>query len=162
MTWSDDNLREVELGILKKADSISELAEKLGIDAAAAERSIARWNEACAKGRDDDFGRPAGTMAQVNSGPFYGAPVGAIVSNTQGGPVHNAKQQIVDQFGDAIPRLYAAGEMGSSFGHLYMSGSNITECFVNGRIAGREVMALQPWDVDISKQQKTRREMELA
>jgi len=52
----------------------------------------------------------------------------------------------LERFGDAIPRLYAAGERGSSFGHLYMSGSNITECFVNGCVAGREVMALQPWD----------------
>jgi succinate dehydrogenase/fumarate reductase flavoprotein subunit len=77
-------------------------------------------------------------------------------------PVHNAKQQIIDQFGDAIARLYAAGEMGSSFGHLYMSGSNITECFVNGRIAGHEVMMLQPWDTAGAKERKTLREMALA
>jgi len=160
--WSDDNLREVELGILKKADTLRGLAEKLGIDPSLAEQSIARWNKLCADGSDDDFGRPAGTMAPINTGPFYGAPVGAIVSNTQGGPVHNANQQIIDQFGDAIPRLYAAGEMGSSFGHLYMSGSNITECFVNGRIAGREVMKLQPWDLAGSKERTTLREMEPA
>jgi succinate dehydrogenase/fumarate reductase flavoprotein subunit len=160
--WSEDNLKEVDLGILKKADTIAELAEMLGIDPAVAERSIARWNELCTKGGDDDFGRPAGTMAPVRTGPFYGAPVGAIVTNTQGGPVHNAKQQVVDQFGDPIPRLYAAGEMGSSFGHLYMSGSNITECFVNGRIAGREIMSLRPWDSADSKDQTSQREMELA
>ena len=160
--WSEDNLKEVELGILKKADTIAELAEMLGIDPAVAERSIARWNELCAKGGDEDFGRPAGTMAPVRTGPFYGAPVGAIVTNTQGGPVHDAKQQVIDQFGDPIPRLYAAGEMGSSFGHLYMSGSNITECFVNGRIAGREIMSLRPWDSSEAKDQKPLRQMELA
>jgi succinate dehydrogenase/fumarate reductase flavoprotein subunit len=160
--WSEDNLREVELGILKKADTIAELAEKLGIDPVVAERSIARWNELCANGSDPDLGRPAGTMAPVKSGPFYGAPVGAIVTNTQGGPAHNAKQQIIDHFGDAIPRLFAAGEMGSSFGHLYMSGSNITECFVNGRIAGYEVMSLKPWDAAETKQRHPAREMELA
>jgi len=160
--WSDDNLREVELGILKKADTLRDLADKLGIDPATAEQSIGRWNEFCAKGSDGDFGRPAGTMAPVDTGPFYGAPVGAIVSNTQGGPVHNANQQIIDQFGDGIARLYAAGEMGSSFGHLYMSGSNITECFVNGRIAGREVMKLKPWDAASAKERKTLHEMEVA
>ena len=63
-----------------------------------------------------------------------------VVSNTQGGPVHNAKQEILDSFGDTIPGLYAAGELGSSFGHLYMSGSNVTECLVSGRIAGRNAM----------------------
>jgi succinate dehydrogenase/fumarate reductase flavoprotein subunit len=144
--WSEDNMKEVELGILKKANTIRELAGMLGIDPAAAERSVARWNELCAKGADDDFGRPGGTMTPVVTGPFYGAEVRTIVTNTQGGPVHNANQQIIDHFGEPIPRLYAAGEMGSSFGHLYMSGSNITECFVNGRIAGKHVMGLPAWD----------------
>jgi succinate dehydrogenase/fumarate reductase flavoprotein subunit len=144
--WSEDNMKEVELGILKKAGTVRELADILGIDPAAAERSVAHWNELCAKGLDDDFGRPGGTMTPVVTGPFYGAEVRTIVTNTQGGPVHNANQQIIDHFGEPIPRLYAAGEMGSSFGHLYMSGSNITECFVNGRIAGKHVMGLPAWD----------------
>ena len=139
--WSEDNMKEVELGILKRADSIAELAGLLGVDAGEAERSIAHWNALCDKAADEDYGRPAGTMARIDTAPYYGAPVGPIVTNTQGGPVHNARQEIVDYFGDPIPGLYAAGEMGSSFGHLYMSGSNITECFVNGRIAGRNVMA---------------------
>ncbi|MGD9920897.1 MAG: FAD-binding protein [Pseudorhodoplanes sp.] len=160
--WSEDNLKEVELGILKKADTIEELAAELGIDPSLAKQSIARWNEQCAKGSDDDHGRPAGTMTPITTGPFYGAPVGAIVTNTQGGPAHNARQQIVDHFGDPIPRLYAAGEMGSSFGHLYMSGSNITECFVNGRIVGREIMKLKPWDSADSGKRNPAREMEVA
>ncbi|MBT5459219.1 MAG: hypothetical protein HOK82_21690, partial [Rhodospirillaceae bacterium] len=42
-----------------------------------------------------------------------------------------------------IPRLYAAGEMGSSFGHLYLAGGNIAECFVTGRIAGKEAAMLE-------------------
>jgi succinate dehydrogenase/fumarate reductase flavoprotein subunit len=138
--WSKDNLKEVELGILKRADSIAELAQMLGIDAAAAEQSIARWNVQCDQAADDDQGRPAGTMARIDTAPYFGAPVRPIVSNTQGGPVHNAKQQVIGAFGDAIPGLYATGELGSSFGHLYMSGSNVTECLVSGRNAGRSVM----------------------
>jgi hypothetical protein len=43
-----------------------------------------------------------------------------------------------------------------------MSGSNITECFVNGRIAGREIMSLRPWDSADAKDQKPQREVELA
>ena len=127
-----------------------------------AEESIVRWNELCAKGSDDDFGRPVGTMVPIKTGPFYGAPVGAIVTNTQGGPVHNAKQQIIDHFGDTYPAPISAGEMGSSFGHLYMSGSNITECFVNGRIAGREIMELKPWDQADTSERNRAREMEVA
>jgi predicted oxidoreductase len=67
------------------------------------------------------------------------------VSNTQGGPVHNARQQIVDTGGYPIRRLYAAGELGSSFGHLYLSGGNIAECLVTGQVAGRESAGLLPW-----------------
>jgi predicted oxidoreductase len=77
-------------------------------------------------------------MMSIKTPPFYGAPVWATLSNTQGGPVHDAKQRIVDVYGEPIPRLYAAGELGSSFGHLYLSGGNIAECFVTGRIAGHE------------------------
>jgi succinate dehydrogenase/fumarate reductase flavoprotein subunit len=45
-----------------------------------------------------------------------------------------------------VPRLYAAGELGSAFGHLYLSGGNVAECFVTGRIAGRAAASLPPWD----------------
>lgn len=140
--WSDDNLKEVENGILKRADSIEALATQLGIDPTAAAASVARWNAHCAKGHDDDFQRPANSMLPIVKPPFYGAPVYAVISNTQGGPVHDSQSRIIDAYGQPIPRLYAAGELGSSFGHIYMSGGNIAECFVTGRIAGRGAAAL--------------------
>ena len=98
----------------------------------------------CDAGSDIDFARPPGSMMRIEAPPFYGAPVWATVSNTQGGPVHDARQRVIDAFGDPIPRLYAAGELGSSFGHLYLSGGNIAECFVTGRIAGRDVAGAMP------------------
>ena len=81
-------------------------------------------------------------MLAVKDPPFYGAPVWPVVSNTQGGPVHDAGQHIIDVYGKQIPRLFAAGELGSSYGHLYMSGGNISECLVTGRIAARNACAL--------------------
>lgn len=142
--WSNDNLREVELGILKRADTLEGLAIALGLDPEQLVGSVARWNEHCAGGSDADHGRPAGTMAPIRTPPFYGAPVWATLSNTQGGPVHDADSRIVDAYGNPIPRLYAAGELGSSFGHLYLSGGNIAECFVTGRIAGSHAAGLAP------------------
>ena len=111
-------------------------AQKLGLDAQALTESIARWNEQCARGDDTEFGRPPASMVSIVKPPFYGAPVWATLSNTQGGPVHDAQSRIIDVYGQAIPRLYAAGENGSAFGHLYLSGGNIAECFVTGRLAG--------------------------
>jgi predicted oxidoreductase len=99
----------------------------------------------CAAGGDADFSRPAGSMTPIIQPPFYGAPVWATLSNTQGGPVHDAQSRIIDVYGAPIPRLYAAGELGSAFGHLYLSGGNIAECFVTGRIAGNNAAALPAW-----------------
>ena len=141
--WSDDNLKEVENGILVRAETLAGLAERLGLDAAAVQASVGRWNAQCAAGSDDDFRRPAGSMQPIHEPPFYGARAWATLSNTQGGPVHDAQCRIIDVYGHPIPRLYAAGELGSSFGHLYMSGGNIAECFVTGKIAGRHVAALE-------------------
>ncbi len=93
-------------------------------------------------------------MARIDAPPFYGAFVYCLLSNTQGGPVHNAQQQITDAFGQPVPRLYSAGELGSSFGHLYLSGGNIAECFVTGRIAGRNAAALAPWSTRIGREAK--------
>jgi succinate dehydrogenase/fumarate reductase flavoprotein subunit len=143
--WSDDNRKEIELGILKQAATLDELAAMIGAHASELTSTINRWNDMCDQGRDADFGRPPGTMMRIDNPPYYYGEVFPTVSNTQGGPVHNPKQQIVDTTGAPIARLYAAGELGSSFGHLYLSGGNIAECFVTGWIAGREAAALQPW-----------------
>ncbi len=145
LDWSEDNLAEVESGALRRADTLAGLAAALGLDPAAAEASVRRWNELCAAGRDEDFGRPPGTMTPIDTPPYYGAPIWPVVSNTQGGPVHDVGQRIVNVFGAPIPRLYAAGELGSAFGHLYLSGGNIAECFVSGRIAGAGAAALADW-----------------
>jgi succinate dehydrogenase/fumarate reductase flavoprotein subunit len=146
--WSADNLREVELGILKRADTLEGLAIQLGLEPESVVASVSRWNEQCAAGSDADFDRPRNTMIPIRTPPFYGAPVWATLSNTQGGPVHDARSRILDVYGRPIPRLYAAGELGSSFGHLYLSGGNIAECFVTGGIAGADAAALAPWRDD--------------
>jgi succinate dehydrogenase/fumarate reductase flavoprotein subunit len=136
--WSEDNLREVELGILHRAEDIPALARGLSVPLERLERTLSRWNEACEAGRDDELGRPATSMMPVRVPPFLYAPVWPIVSNTQGGPVHDERQRVLDVFGEPIRGLYSAGELGSVFGHLYISGGNLAECFAGGRIAGRE------------------------
>lgn len=77
--------------------------------------------------------------------PFSAAKVWPIVSNTQGGLVHDEHQRVLNSFGEPIPRLYVAGELGSIFGHLYISGGNYSECMIAGQIAGTEAAELEPW-----------------
>ena len=83
-------------------------------------------------------------MMPIAEPPFSAAYVWPIVSNTQGGLPHDEEQRVLDAFGAPIPRLYVAGELGSVFGHLYISGGNYSECLVGGRIAGRNAARLTP------------------
>ncbi len=136
--WSADNTREIALGILKRAGDMAALARGTGIAMPALQDAVRRWNAQCRDGRDADWGRPPTSMMPIRKPPFVYGCVWPIVSNTQGGPVHDARQRVLRPDGTPIPGLYAAGELGSVFGHLYMSGGNIAECFVGGRIAGRE------------------------
>ncbi len=84
-------------------------------------------------------------MMPIQTSPFYTIPVWPVITNTQGGPVHNARQQVMDPYRNPIPRLYKAGELGSIFGHLYMLAGNISECFIGGKIAGTNSAAEEPW-----------------
>jgi succinate dehydrogenase/fumarate reductase flavoprotein subunit len=73
------------------------------------------------------------------------AKVYPLVSNTQGGLVRDAAHCVLDAEGLPIRRLFAAGEITSVFGHLYLSGGNLAECFAGGRIAGQSAAATEPW-----------------
>jgi hypothetical protein len=139
--WRDTSPADMDEAILSKADSIASLAGAVGLAPAALAATVGDWNAACAAGRDAAFGRPPGSMLPIATPPFYAAKVWPVVSNTQGGPVHDAEQRVLDAFARPIRRLYAAGECGSLFGHLYMSGGNLAECFIGGRIAGRAAAA---------------------
>lgn len=143
--WSSDNLREVENGILRKADTIEELAALIGADVETLKQSLDQWNDAVETGEDRSFARPAGSLFAVKQAPFYVGTLWPVVNNTQGGPVHDEKQRVVNAHGEAIPRLYEAGEIGSIWGFLYLGAGNLAECFVTGQIAGREAANLEPW-----------------
>ena len=143
--WSRDNLQEVEAGFIKRFNSTEELAKHLSVEEDILKETTERWNAQCREGRDREYRRPPGTMVSIATPPFYTIPVWPIITNTQGGPVHNARQQIVDPFGKSIPRLYVAGEMGSIFGHLYLLSGNNAECFIGGKIAGANAAAEPPW-----------------
>ncbi len=144
MTWSEDNLTEVESGIIGRADSLDALAQALEVDATVLANTLEQWNTACRTGHDPVFRRPLSSMMPIVQPPFYYAAIWPLVSNTQGGPVHDTRQRILDPYGEPIPRLYAAGELGSAFGHLYLSGCNLVECFIGGRIAGQEAAGFMP------------------
>ncbi|MFT4266989.1 MAG: FAD-binding protein, partial [Xenophilus sp.] len=137
--WSRDNAHELALGIFRRADSLGALAGAIGIDAAPLAAQVARWNAACDAGEDAEFGRRPETMLPLRTPPFYAAELWPLVINTQGGPVHDAEQRVLDVRGRPIEGLYAAGELGSVFGHVYVAGGNLAECLVGGRHAAEHL-----------------------
>jgi succinate dehydrogenase/fumarate reductase flavoprotein subunit len=138
LNWSSDNSAEIERGWIRKYDSPEALALGEKLDVLSVSQSIERWNSLVALGEDTDFHRPMSTAVRIEKAPFYAVEVWPICTNTQGGPEHDEKQRILDPYGVPIPHLYAAGELGSFFGHLYLQAGNLGECFVGGRIAGKE------------------------
>jgi succinate dehydrogenase/fumarate reductase flavoprotein subunit len=143
--WSEKTLRELESRILRTCNSHSELAAAMNVREEVLASTIAQWNAGCEAGEDKMCGRPPTSMLRIMTPPYYCAEVWPVCSNTHGGPVHDAEQRILNAFGDPIPRLFAAGELGGVFGHLYMSGGNLAECFVGGWTAGRNAALLTPW-----------------
>jgi succinate dehydrogenase/fumarate reductase flavoprotein subunit len=134
--WSADNSAEIDKGWIQKADTLTELAEILGIDPDGLEVSVAEWNEVCAAGHDP-LGRPGPTLAPLATPPYYGFTSAPLLGWTNGGPRRNEKAQVLDPFGETIGRLYAAGTVSSTYSRCKDGGFHIGDALAFGRVAGR-------------------------
>lgn len=140
--WSLDNSAEIERGWITRADSIGELADKLGIDAAGLEAEIDRYNALAASGSDDPvFGRPAKTIRPIIRAPFYGYKWAQLLMTTLGGIRKDGQARALDPFGAAIPGLYCAGDASSSYSWCCSGGMGLGDALAFGRIAGRNAAA---------------------
>lgn len=137
--WSEDNSAEVERGWIRRADTLAELADQLGVPAATLERTAATYNETAVAG-GDEFGRRPEHMEPL-APPFYGVELYPVLLNTQGGPRRSARAEILDVRDRPIPGLYGAGELGSMWGPLYPGAGNLSEALITGQVAVRSALA---------------------
>lgn len=135
--WSRDNMAEIKKGWVVAAETLEELASRIGVDPGSLATTVASYNAMCAEGVDKDFGRPPDTLAPLANGPYYAIAIWPTLLNTQGGPRRNARAQVLDTWGDPIRRCYSAGELGSLWNRIYPGGGNISEALAFGRIAGK-------------------------
>ena len=142
--WSEDNSAELAKGWITRDATLSGLASAIGLDAAALEATVARWNGFATDKHDADFGRSL-MMTPLGAGPYYAVELSPSMLNTQGGPRRNEHAQIVRPDGTPIPRLYSAGELGSIYSYLYQGTGNLGECLAFGRISGRNAAAENAW-----------------
>jgi len=112
---------------LERADTVEDLAKKVGIDAEGLESTVKQFNSFAVEGVDCDFQRgesahdifvcgdpthkPNPCLGTIEKPPFYALPVYPGAIGTKGGSVTNAKGQVLDSFGQVIEGLYAAGNV---------------------------------------------------
>lgn len=143
--WSDDNATEIASGWIARADTIEELARRIGRDPAALAATVKRYNDACARKVDDEFGRAPATLQPIAAPPFHAIEIVPAIVCTGGGARRNIESEVLDHSLRPIPRLYEAGELGSMFSNLYQNGSYLTEAMISGRAAGRNAARLPDW-----------------
>jgi succinate dehydrogenase/fumarate reductase flavoprotein subunit len=137
--WSKDNSAEVERGWIHRADTVAELAGKLGIPPESLERTAATY-DTTAVGGGDEFGRRPELMEPL-APPYYAVALYPVLLNTQGGPRRNARAEILDVHDRPIPGLFGAGELGSMWGPLYPGAGNLSEALITGRNAVHTALA---------------------
>ncbi|REG58466.1 3-oxosteroid 1-dehydrogenase [Paraburkholderia sp. BL6669N2] len=150
----------LDSGYMIKADSISELAQKCGIDTAGLQDTVTRFNGFCKSGVDSDYGRgsrafdrchgdptikPNPNLGPIEQAPFYAVRMYPGDVGTAGGLVTDEYARVLKEDGSLIPGLYATGNCTASVvGRCYPgAGSSIGASFVFGYIAALHASGAQ-------------------
>ncbi|MBR6569015.1 MAG: flavocytochrome c [Clostridia bacterium] len=132
----------VKKGFVFSGNTYEELATAIGVDPATFAATMNTWNGYVADKNDPDFGRVSFTNP-LNNAPYYAIKVTAGIHHTMGGVEINTSTQVIDVNGNAIPGLYAAGEVtGGVHGANRLGGNAVSDFVVFGRIAGAEAAKL--------------------
>lgn len=135
-TWQE----QVDLGNALMADTLEELADLMGYDQKQKENflnTIETYNTYVDAGEDPEFGKTDLDL-KVEEGPFFATPRRPAIHHTMGGLVINENAQVLDENGDVIKGLFAAGEVtGGIHAGNRVGGNAITDVMTYGRIAGQ-------------------------
>ncbi|MBQ4369873.1 MAG: FAD-dependent oxidoreductase [Oscillospiraceae bacterium] len=104
--------RSEKAGALLKADTIEELAEKMGVPAENLKKTFERYNELSRAGKDLDFGKRRELLIPLDTPPYMALKFGAALLTTVGGLKTDERLRVVDGDLDPIPGLYAVGNAG--------------------------------------------------
>lgn len=140
--FSDGNADEIASGAIISGETIEELSENIRAAGKAPQfnangeldDALAKYNAHVEAGEVDDFGREC--TEAVKNGPFYALELCPTLLNTQGGPRHSAKAEVINTENMPIEGLFSGGELGSIFPDMYNGGGNLGETMIFGRIAG--------------------------
>ncbi|NYV74871.1 FAD-dependent oxidoreductase [Streptomyces sp. UH6] len=142
--------------VYHRADTLEELAGRIGVDPATLRATVDRWNRSVRNGEDEDHGRRH-LGEGVTQGPFYAlGPMNAYVTLADGGLGVDDELRVIREDGTPVPGLWAAGSTGQGGLQLLNHGLHIGWALVSGRIVGRNVAAA-PHRTDMSVASTERR-----
>lgn len=125
--------------LVVQADSITELANKLSIDANNLSKTIERYNQFVMNKQDEDFGRTTGMRHPINTAPFYAIKIAPGVHHTMGGVTINTETQVLDNDKHVIKGVFAAGEVvGGVHGANRIGGNAVADIIIFGMQAGKK------------------------
>lgn len=146
--WVDGNgatvANMIARGHVVGADTVEELAEATGMDAAKLQASIDAYNAVVRGEAEDEFGFTADNTAdaEMTEGPWYACQKVPTVHHTMGGIRIDVNAQACDADGEPIPGLFACGEVtGGIHGENRLGGNAIADCMTFGRAAGTNAAA---------------------
>ncbi len=126
-----------DAGLLTEAASIKELASKMGIDEEALENTVNTYNGYFESQNDEEFGRRV-MAGELVTAPFYAVEVQPAIHHTMGGIKINTNTEVLNNSGEVVEGLFAAGEVtGGVHGGNRLGGNAVTDIVVFGRIAGK-------------------------
>ena len=133
-------------GYIVEADTIEELADKLGLPKETFIATVDHYNELAAKGEDEDYGKESYRLSTLSEAPFYGVrQAGGYLICTIDGIQIDDNMHAIDQDFKAIPGLYVIGDMsGNYFSGSYpslMAGAAAGRSATFGRLAGQNAAA---------------------
>ncbi len=141
-----DTEQHVKDGLVVKADSLEELAEKLNLPADKLKEAVANNNQAVIDHQDKKFGKEAYRITPIKKKPYYGCILGGRILCTLDGLRINTKMEVLDENHDPIPGLYAAGnDAGGFFWGSYndrVPGLAASHAHTFGRLAGQSIAGL--------------------
>ena len=124
------------LGMLKKANTVEELAKLCNMDPKTLAETVKSYNGYRKAGKDEAFGRPDMPLA-VEKAPFYAVAVAPGIHHTMGGVAITPESEVLDIQSRPIPGLYAAGEVtGGVHGFNRLGGNAVADTVVFGRRSG--------------------------
>ena len=130
----------ISSGLTVQADTYEELAELMGLEGDAVQNfvdTMETWNAAVASGEDSEFGRNNGMEEDLATAPYYAIKIAPGIHHTMGGVRINTHCEVLTASGDAIPGLFAAGEVtGGVHGGNRIGGNAVCDFVVFGRVAG--------------------------